>query len=363
MAGLFPGVSNSQNVDRNGVPLAGATLTIYQGGTLVLASCFQDIGLAIPAQNPMVADITGRLPIFYVADGVYRVHLDDSFGVTVYDYPQVASIGASTGGGGGSAVDPTTVFQTGDELWKKIGGARTGWVRQNGRTIGSATSGASERANSDCQNLFLYLWNNYPNLKCPVIGGRGVSAAADWAANKQITLYDMRGIGPHGLDGMGNTRANVIPDSVVSGGDTADTDAARGGVANQTIGQANLPAVSPTFTGTPTTPTFTGTPTTPTFSGTPAVLNGSFSANASYYGPSGTPALTLGNSGAQSTIFVSTPLTAVSINYTPAGTISAITPAGTISAITPAGTISALGSGTALAIMNPFALGTWYIKL
>ena len=256
MAGLFPSICGCQNVDEDGQPLAFSVLTVYNGGTLALASCFQDIGLAIPAQNPMTADITGRLPFFYVNDGIYRVRLVDQNGVLIYDYPQVASIGASSSGGGGSAVDPTTIFQTGDELFRKIGGQRVGWVRQNGLTIGSATSGGSERANADTQNLFLYLWANYTNVSCPVVGGRGASAAADWAANKQITLPDMRGRAAFGKDGMGNARANLIPDSNVSssvsgGPDTGDTDAAFGGQANQTASTAlssvnQLPLFTPT---------------------------------------------------------------------------------------------------------------------
>lgn len=330
MAGLFPSIANAQNVDANGEPLAAAVLTVYQGGTLILASCFQDIGLAIPAQNPMKADITGRLPVFYVPDGVYRVILVDQFGVGIYDYPQIASIGASSSGGGGSAVDPTTIFQTGDELYQKVSTLRTGWVRQNALTLGSATSGASERANTDCQNLFLFLWNNYPNSKCPVVGGRGASAAADWAANKQITLPDMRGRGPLGLDGMGNSRAGVLPDSNVlsGGGDGGDTAAAFGGVANQTIAQANLPSVNLSS----------------------ANLTGAYAPLVSIYNTphsNGPPA-----DGDTALVAGSTQKVVDSIaNYV--NTTSVVI----------GGSVPLGGSGTLLPITQPFTLGTWYIKL
>lgn len=63
----------------------------------------------------------------------------------------------------------------------------TGWVAAYG-TIGSATSGASSRANSDCEALFTLIWNSISDTQAPVIGGRGASANADWLANKQITL-------------------------------------------------------------------------------------------------------------------------------------------------------------------------------
>lgn len=243
MAGLFPSIANSQNVDRNGMPLANAELSVYNGGTLQLSAVYQDINLLLASANPMKADIEGRLPVFYVADGIYRVRLLDQDGVLKYDYPQIASIGASSSGGGGTSVDPTTIAQTGDEIFRKVGGLRAGWVRQNAQTIGSATSGASERANADCQNLFLYLWNNYPDTKCPVLTGRGATAAADWGANKQITLPDMRGRGASGVDGMGAARANVIPNGNVlsGGGDTGDTNAAFGGEANHVLVNGEMP--------------------------------------------------------------------------------------------------------------------------
>lgn len=329
MAGLFPSIGNSQNVDINGVPQRFAVLSVYNGGTLTLANCFQDIGLAIGAQNPMTADINSRLPLFYVADGVYRVRLVDEDGVLIYDYPQVASIGASSSGGGGTAVDPTTVFSTGDEFWKKVGGARTGWVRQNARTIGSATSGASERANTDCNALFLYLWANYTDAKCPVVSGRGVSAAADWAANKQITLPDMRGKGPHGLDGMGAARANVIADTdVTSSGDTGDTDAASGGAATRVIVQANLPAVDLAVT-------------------IPAG-QGSHKHDVKY----DTRLVT--SPGGQ-------PVTVLAAGATDPNTDVDGAAAKTLPAMS--GAAASGGTGTALETMNPFALGTWYIKL
>lgn len=340
MSGLFPGVSNSQNIDRNGKPLAGSILTVFNAGTLVLASVFQDLGLAVAAQNPMTADITGRLPIFYVADGTYRVRLTDQTGVLIYDYPQVASIGASTSGGGGTSVDPTTVFQTGDELWRKVGGLRTGWVRQNGLTLGSATSGASERANADTQNLFLYLWNNYPNTKCPVVGGRGASALADFNANKQITLPDMRGKGPSGLDGMGNARANLIPDSSVTsgGGDTGDTAAAFGGEASHTLSVAELAAHNHTATSTPNELPHTHNLSGGTIqdnSGSRPLGNGGFSVG--------------GNASAGA--------------YTNSGFSGAQLVQNATTGLTVATTIANSGSGTAHNNMPPFVVGTWYVKL
>jgi hypothetical protein len=64
----------------------------------------------------------------------------------------------------------------------------SGWVIMDDGTIGDATSGASTRANADCQNLFVFLWNNVSDFGAPVSGGRGVNALADWNAHKNIKV-------------------------------------------------------------------------------------------------------------------------------------------------------------------------------
>lgn len=97
--------------------------------------------------------------------------------------------------------------RTGDLKWALAGSAQVGWVALNGLTIGSAASAATGRANADCQQLYLFLWNNFSNTLCPVIGGRGGSAAADWSANKPITLPDSQCKSLIGVDGMGGAAA------------------------------------------------------------------------------------------------------------------------------------------------------------
>lgn len=63
--------------------------------------------------------------------------------------------------------------------------APAGWIMWSDGTIGSATSGATIRANADTSALYSLYWT-YSDAVCPVSGGRGVSAAADFAANKPI---------------------------------------------------------------------------------------------------------------------------------------------------------------------------------
>lgn len=247
MAGTFPGFSGSQVVDQNGRPSVGASLYVFSGGTLSLASVYQDIGLTTVAQNPLVSDAYGRLPLVYVADGTYRCRLISSTGVQIFDYPQVPSIGASSSGGGGAPVDITTIFQTGWPLWLPIAGVTAGFVRANGRTIGSATSGASERANSDCSSLFSFLWTNFADAICAVSTGRGASAAADFAANKSIGLLDLRAKGVFGLADMGNASVTEFDGLTFARGDKT-TAASLLGAGKKILASTELPVITPAGT-------------------------------------------------------------------------------------------------------------------
>ena len=84
-------------------------------------------------------------------------------------------------------------FSTGDVKFTLKTTADTGWIMANDGTIGSASSGATTLADPSAQNLYTLLWNNISNSYAPVTGGRGASAAADWAANKPLQLTAMLG--------------------------------------------------------------------------------------------------------------------------------------------------------------------------
>lgn len=87
-----------------------------------------------------------------------------------------------------------------DEIDSLINSARTGdwrtslnswlpgWVAANDGSIGSFSSGANSRANQDTWPLYNLLWTNVLNHWAPVSGGRGISAIADFSANKTLTL-------------------------------------------------------------------------------------------------------------------------------------------------------------------------------
>lgn len=239
MAGTLFSLALSQQLNNQGKPLLDAPLYVYEANTSTPADTFQDFGLGIVNPWPLRTDGAGRLPPFWVDDGAYRARLTDAAGGVVYfDIPYVQALGPSSGGGeggGGGSVDPAAILQTGDVKWRPQTGTLSGFVRANARTIGSATSGATERANADTQPLYEYLWNNFTNTLCPVSGGRGGSASSDYAANKTIATYSLRGRGQRGLDDMGNSAEGVLVDgtpTVVSTGGLEKRKIARSGLPN-----------------------------------------------------------------------------------------------------------------------------------
>lgn len=239
-------LSLSQQFDELGKPLANGLLYFIQAGTTSTPqNAFQDSGLTIPWPNPMILDAAGRVPSFYLADGSIKIRLLDQFGVAQVVADNVLVVGPSSGGGGGGTVDPTTVLQTGHVIDMYNFGVVAGFVRANGRTIGSATSGATELASASAQALFLLLWavDQGPNL-LPISGGRGASAAADWAANKTITLPDLRGRVRAGVDDMGGGVASRLTSLIMS--PDGNTVGATGGTQAWALSVGQLPTFTPT---------------------------------------------------------------------------------------------------------------------
>lgn len=342
MAGSIFGLGLSQQFDANARPLSACKLFLYSAGTTTPATAYSDTGLVNALPWPVEADANGRIPAFWLADGSYRVRLTDRNGIVQFDEPSILALGASSGGGGGGdTTDPYAIFQTGDSLFLAVSGTRAGWVRDNGRTIGSASSGATERANLDCQALYEFLWNGYSDTLCPVTGGRGASAAADWSANKPIATLDFRGRMACGLDDMGNSAASRLSGVTFSTGN-ATTAASLAGAATNTILQENLPNVDLTAgsDGDHDHMTVRATNTT----------EGSGMANLS---------------ATNSIVVQGTFLSSTEFNYALRNDGTATRP--TVGRTSQDGahthTVPLGGSGTAINNMPPIVLGTWYRRL
>ncbi|WP_342714453.1 hypothetical protein AAFG22_14855 [Bradyrhizobium sp. B024] len=162
--------------------------------------------------------------------------------------PTVATDGATK-----NYVDTSVAafFSTGDikPTFKTV--ADSGWVMAgNSVTIGNVGSGASY-ANANALALYTLIWNNISsptaNAYCPVIGGIGASAAADWAGLKPLStgFFVGHALGVAGSGGSMTTR-------------TLGSDLRNETV---TLGTTNLPAYTPAGSvATTSTPTVSGVP-------------------------------------------------------------------------------------------------------
>ena len=207
------------NADRRA---PGALAYFFEAGTTTPRTTYSDADLTTPHAHPVVADGYGRFPAVFIDFGSYRERVKTSGGTQLWDTDGIPNPAPFDEDGRRrsrrASEDRRGVLQV-------YNGTRTGAVRANGRTIGNATSGASERANADCLHLFTELYNSMDNTICPLLSGgvpttRGANAAADFAANKAITLPDLRGAAPAGLAGMGASTATHLDSAPVVAGST-----------------------------------------------------------------------------------------------------------------------------------------------
>lgn len=333
MAAAFWPASRQTVTDPNGRTIPGARLQLFLSGTTTPLTAFSNPALTTPApksgagnQAAYVADGYGRWPRLYLPYVDYRERVTTAAGVLLWDDDGLANP-APASSGGGSTVPDSQLLKTGSWKWLPYDVEESGWVRANQRTIGSAGSGATERANADTQDLYILLWNRLPDTVCPVSTGRGANAAADYAAGKTLQLPDMRGVSPFGLDDMGNSAASRFLGVTFDIG-TATDPGSSGGRNTTTIAQANLPAISPAITVSDTSQksfTFSGTTVQPGTGSPQTVVTGIFTGP----GGGGTTVQTTTTTGGSVTAAFSVPL----------------------------------GSGTAASTMPRFMLGSHFLKL
>ncbi len=196
--------------DNNGNPATGALARFYVGGTTTPLVTYEDAGEGTPSSFPVEADGDGRWPVTFIPYCTsYDVKVTTSGGTLLYyptEIPNPDPVEAAA-----QSVTADQLIATGHVHWEPIDGTKAGFVRCNGRTLGNAASGATERANADTVTLFTYLYNAMANGQAAVSGGRGANAAADYAANKTINLPDLRAGATMGLDTMGNSASSGYP--------------------------------------------------------------------------------------------------------------------------------------------------------
>jgi microcystin-dependent protein len=224
-----------------GQVIYGAKAYFFEAGTTTPKLTYKDPVYSQEHTHPVVVDGDGNFPAIYVGEGNYDIRIVDSGGAVLSTLSQLKGAVPESEPTDPDAVAPEKLAATGDVKIRYDAGAHTGWVRCNARTIGSATSGASERAHADTEDLFKHLWAKDANLA--VSPSRGASAAADWTANKQIALPDGRGNAFIGLDDMGGSAAGRLPD-VTFGVGNSTTLGSRAGASSHTLTTAQIPSHS-----------------------------------------------------------------------------------------------------------------------
>ena len=241
---LLSPVSLTSFFDDSTGAVKAASLYFYDAGTLDPITVYTDALLSIPHPSPVVTTGYGRVPPVFVGEiDPYRVRAFDQYSVLIEDLDNLPGATAAAEGSETEPTDPDSVCQTGDIIAAFSNAtARTGWVRCNGRTIGNAASSATERANADAEDLFLFLWGQDASLLLEVLPSRGASAAGDFAANKTIALPDLRGRALIGIDPMAAASATTRLDGVTvdSTGADAKLIGAYGGRGTATLTTAQL---------------------------------------------------------------------------------------------------------------------------
>lgn len=178
---------------------ANYTLTTANGTTDEARQMILNVGGAISANRNVVCPALSKCYVFTNATtGGFALTLKTSGGTGISVPNGKTAMLMCDGTNVVNAVDYipsltlgsplSNTFTTGDVKLTIKTSPDSGWVLMNDGTIGSAGSIGSTRANADTVDLFTLLWNNTVDANCAVSGGRGVSAAADYAANKTIAL-------------------------------------------------------------------------------------------------------------------------------------------------------------------------------
>ena len=158
-----------------------AAIASLVGSAPSALNTLQELAAALANDSSFAATITTAL--------ASRIRFDEAQVLSQAEKDQaLANIGAWT---------------TGDAKLTLKTSADAGWVLANDGTIGDATSGASTRANADCQALFTLLFNNVADANAPLLTSGGApttraaqgSAGVAWAAHCRMTLTKQLGRG------------------------------------------------------------------------------------------------------------------------------------------------------------------------
>lgn len=281
-ASLLPNAVQ-QFFDNNGKPLSAGKVDFYVPNSSARKPIWLDATKSTPLPNPVPLNAAGRpngdQGIY--GDGQYRQVLKDRNGVIIWDR-LTSSAGAGGGGGGGGDGEAVGTM-------KMYAGfiAPTNYQFTYGQELSRTTYSALFTALTSIQAVFCT--SGSPTLtgigdtsqlsvgtkveaSCIPAGSQVISKTSNsvtinnnaitstdtealffpWGNGNGSTTFnapDFRGRAPVGRDNMGGVVAAVLTSQYF--GTNPDALAAAGGSQSSTLVQANLPSVSPTFTGTP----------------------------------------------------------------------------------------------------------------
>jgi len=121
--------------------------------------------------------------------------------------------------GNGRVDGVTNIRPTGEFSFFQLLAPPEGWIVANGSTIGNVGSGATL---ADATTLALFTaWWGYTDTQLPILTStgaastRGASAAADWAALKRLTVFDLTDDRfPVGANGVGTLNGTKYVDQL-----------------------------------------------------------------------------------------------------------------------------------------------------
>lgn len=231
--------------------LSGALLDLFLEETTDDLTSYSNAALSASLPNPIVCNSSGfptsdgnALVTVWVGTQNYRFRLRRADGTTVWDFDKQpgAQVSAASIQGFEIGLVVPSAFLTAPS---------SRWLPFNGGTIGSANSGANLRASDsqDTATTFAGLWV-YDGTYVPIYDSagspttRGLTAAADFAANKRLQLLDACGRAIFFADNMaGVASKNRL--TGLSGGLNGDIPGFAGGDEKFTLAEADLPVIDP----------------------------------------------------------------------------------------------------------------------
>lgn len=184
--------SHADDADTSATEAAASATAAANSASTAVSAAATSVASSSSASAASAAAVTAAASAATAKTGAETAQAAAVTARTGAETAQAAAVTARTGAE--AARDAAWQYaSTGTVCFRMATIAPVGWIKANGGTIGNALSGATNRANADCQALFTLLWQEFFDSEATVSGGRGVTAEADWAAGKTIVVPDMRG--------------------------------------------------------------------------------------------------------------------------------------------------------------------------